>query len=244
MAICTMAKRSIAQVAKQQLVDLWKDFRVNLRQINREVRLPDSNVIAILDKADDYATFDLGPIVLYLPEKASSRKNSKVYAVIGGQLKLGRDAGCNDSLRTQSYATKIGYFREREGCLKHIFGAHYDHDLTIAHPVFHAQISTQAELADVVFNKFSFINSLCEDGDKVVGMLGNVRVPTSQMDFFAVLLQVFSDHLVNESSPALAKEFYKKLYENCRSFSSYCDHAGLTESIENNCFRAPYWYEH
>ena len=240
-----MPQFSIASKAKKELNISWGFIKGNLRRIDRTVPLRHQEDIVVLKESNDKtATFKFGPLVLHLPEKPSLNSRAKVYVVIKGNLTL-EHSGRSDLLRTRHYQTQIGYFREQQGYLNHIFGAHYDLDPKLAHPIFHAQISTQANFADNVSENFTNIQGLHEDGDRVNGLLGNVRVPTSQMDFFAVLLQVISDHLVNEKSSPNAKELYLKLCKNCRPFASFgLNHKGLNESREAQCFRSTYWYDH
>lgn len=240
-----MPQMTIASKAKRALNTSWVKLRGNLRKINQTVPYrPQEGIVVPIESNDETATFKFGPLVLHLPEKPSTNSSSKVYVVIKGNLTL-EQSGSSDLLRTRHYQTQIGYFREQQGHLKHIFGAHYDLDPNFAHPIFHAQISTQADFATDVSESFTNIKGLHHEGDRVKGLLGNVRVPTSQMDFFSVLLQVISDHLINEKSPTNAKESYLELCKNCRPFASFgLNHNGLSESRDAKCFRSSYWYEH
>ena len=240
-----MAQRSIASMAEKALNISWEKIKGNLRRLDQRIPLrPKSGVIVLKESTKNSANFKFGPIVLLLPEKPSKNRETKVFVVIEGDLTLEQVAG-SGILRTQSYQTHIGYFREKEDCLNHVFGAHYDFDTNFAHPVFHVQISTQASFETTISQNFSYVQELKKCEDKVRGLLGNVRVPTAQMDFFAVLLQVVSDHLINETTPENVQELFKDLCENCRPFASYgLKHDGLKNSIKDKCLRSSYWYEH
>ena len=242
-----MPQRPIAPSAQRSLREAWQRVYGSLRKINQDVLLKPtspSDVIRLLDSSRDQAKFVLGPIVLFLPYKLSARSNEKVYAVIEGSLTLER-SDREEFPRTSHYATHIAYFKPQDNKLIHVFGAHYDFDPRIAHPVFHVQISSHAKYAESVAQKIHSIVGLADDGDKVRGLMGNIRVPTAQMDFFAVFLQVCSDHLVNEKSTSEDRSHYKQIRELSWPFLSYGpSHTGLCESNKNRCFRSQYWYGH
>lgn len=240
-----MPQMTIASKANRKLNTSWVNIRGNLRKIDRTVPYrPQEGIVILEESSDETATFKFGPLVLHLPEKPFTNSKAKLYVVIKGNLTLEHSGG-SDLLRTRHYQTQIGYFREKEGHLNHVFGAHYDLDPRFAHPVFHAQISPQTDFAMDVSKRFNSIHGLRQDGDWINGLLRNVRVPTSQMDFFAVLLQVISDHLINEESPQSARDVYLELCKNCRPFASFGhNHIGLKKSIDAKCFGSSYWYDH
>ena len=242
-----MTKRSIALTAKRMLSTAWSEIHGHLRKINKNIPLrpkSPSEVVSLKTKTTDTATFDLGPIVFFLPYKAAGKSTARIYAVIAGELTL-EDVPEYTRLRTKCYGTRIAYFQPQNRFLRHVFGAHYDFDPRLGHPVFHAQITSHPDYAKIVASQFSNAPGLNGLEDRVKDVFRSVRMPTAQMDFFAVILQVCSDHLINEHTSETIQEHYRNMRTACHPFASYgLGHNGLQTSISDQCFRSVHWYDH
>ena len=85
---------------------------------------------------------------------------------------------------TSSFATNIGYFRETDDKIEHVYGAHFDFDpKLVAHPVFQSHIASHMGLFEVVRRHHLNVMELQPDADLMARVLGNIRLPTAQMDF-------------------------------------------------------------
>jgi len=185
--------------------------------------------------------FEVAPIVLRIPEKPNGNKPN-LFVVVSGWISFEAALDDGGQLRTRSYNTKVAYFRAEHSNLWHVYGTHYDLDpLRIGHPVFHAQMSPALEMADSIKTHHP---GDWAGFDKGVGnLLRHVRVPTAQMDVFAVLLQIASDHLVNSESSEDVKTQYYHLRTIVEAFLGAAeDQAGLQRSIQLKCHRSPHWY--
>lgn len=235
--------------ANRLLTQSLQDVLANMRRINQNVSHKPTDIHALIThvgNADDTVSFELGPIVLNIPQKAKAGLPTDFFVVLKGSLILEQEQGTND-FRTVSYATNIGYFQNKKGDLIHTFGAHYDFDRSFAHPLFHVQMSTHAKYSEHITNNYQSINALSSGADRLEGITRNVRFPTAQMDFFAVLLQICSDHLVNVKSQDDTTQLnaYKNLIMSCSKFRSFFqNHPGLQQSSNTNCHRSQHWYEH
>lgn len=77
--------------------------------------------------------------------------------------------------------------------------------------------------------------------DHVEGIFKTVRIPTAQMDLFALLMQLAADHLMSERSSQEDRNTFKELGDSNRKMKG----AGyLWPSLEQapKCMRAVHWY--
>jgi hypothetical protein len=78
--------------------------------------------------------------------------------------------------------------------------------------------------------------------DCLKNVLPNVRIPTAQMDAFAVFLQLFSDHFVNAKSDKKALGAYWKSIKICSFFEGACSAACLQQAFIQQSLRSQHWY--
>lgn len=233
--------------AMQVVSNAWLAVSAQIRRLDSRVTIKpkmSADIFVIDDKVQDGIHFEIKPIVLRVPQKISSKRSGCLYIVIKGKIVFALEQK-NGRFTTSSFATNIGYFRETNDKIQHVYGAHFDFSPSmVAHPVFHSQIATHVDLFQVVREQHHNVMELDTEADLMSRVLGNVRLPTAQMDFFAVLLQVCSDHLINEMSESSKHFGYEKLREASSFFFGYGVHAGLRNSSNDNCYRSPYWYDH
>lgn len=238
--------------ARQEVSRAWQRVHAAMRHLDPSVTVKPStfgDIFVIDDDTTDGVRFEIKPVVLSVPQKIATNKSSvRLFVVINGNIKFELEKN-KDQFVTSSFGTNIGYFRIAEDKIEHVYGAHFDFDPSlVAHPVFHSQLKSHADLFEEIQKHHSNFVDRDLGEDCMRGVLVNVRLPTAQMDFFGVLLQVCSDHLINDTSgkPEKAKRsHYENLRRYCSFFRSYgATHTGLQASIEARCYRSPYWYDH
>lgn len=117
-----------------------------------------------------------------------------LFVVLSGRMDL--DLSQSHPFQSVCFGTEVAYFRysEKKQELNHVLGVHYDFDSTSRnHPVFHAQFGDFSDKADVVEQHFRLGASVVSQSKFLIR---NVRIPTAQLDFFAVVLQLAADHLL------------------------------------------------
>ena len=234
--------------AKNKVSAAWLAVCAGMRALDSRVTIKPrtaTEIFVIDDEVKDGIHFDIRPIVLTVPPKIASKSNRCLYVVIKGTIVF-EPTQRDGQFKTSSFATNIGYFRETQNTCEHVYGAHFDFTPgSVAHPVFHSQMATHADLFQKVQEHHHNVMELQLDADRMERVLGNVRLPTAQMDFFAVLLQVCSDHLINETSRNTKHSEYEKLIEASSFFRGYGrGHPGLQKSADTQCHRSPHWYHH
>lgn len=226
----------------------WTSVLGKLRQLDPTVQVKPKNATDIF-KIDEgiveSVRINVSPVIFQVPQKAGTSREATTYVVVRGTIDFGQESR-DGRLSTTHFATNVGYFREEEGGLKHVYGAHYDlDDSLIAHPVFHSQLSTHAHFIDLIKAEYRAKADSDLTDDLMKNIPGTFRVPTAQMDFFSVVLQICSDHLVNEKSTKKDKSHYKQVVKICEFFVGCgSDHLGLSTARELLCTRSPHWYTH
>jgi hypothetical protein len=223
------------------LTEKWAELQTDLQRLSQgaQARPIDGYRIFHPDgTSGQEAKFKLSPMVFNLPER-SQQKDVKLFVVAEGCLTLSLNA---DVLSTRGFATRVAYFRKAgPNRLSHVYGAHYDYsENDFAHPAFHGQLRSFTALGDNVGKHFggSF------DIEDCLGTpLQNVRVPTAQMDFFSLFVQLCADHLV---SPRCGPEA-QRAFDSVLSRSSFVQGAGarvpnLSNEQALKCYRAWHWY--
>lgn len=230
---------------RQRLVAQWEDLiGVVGNQSPGCMVSPDTGWESIVatDASDDtLAKFELNPVVLNVPERANHR-NAELYVVVRGWLQLFRaEFRDNDLLVTHSFSTESGYFLLRNNRLDHVYGAHYDAAYnSLGHPVFHAQMKGFPEFGQHVLDLFN-INKPVQNN--IVGILKNVRLPTAQMDFFSIVLQVFADHLLFQNSGEEERATFNGLLEKSLFLRGAATrYPRLTALQATSCYRSLHWY--
>ena len=190
---------------------------------------------------DDEVKFNILPIVLNVPERAT-RQDANLYVAITGWLSFIGPDFQTLPLKTKAFGTEVAYFRSKVGALEHVYGAHYDLDEGAAgHPVFHAQVSPKVSMVSSVNDRFG--KNFQNVADLVGGILGNVRMPSAQMDVFAVMLQICADHLIHAESPPNVIDAFHKMRAACEFFIGAAYRMPeLNQPPATQCYRSTHWY--
>lgn len=230
----------------QRLVNQWAEVNQALAQLSSTAQVkPDNgwNVFGLVAKApDNVVEFGFGPAVFNVPERAN-HVSADLFIVVEGCFGFRRDLfrADNDTLTTDSFKTRAGYFRLKGNSAEHIYGAHYDFALDeLGHPLFHAQMRSFVDMWAAVSEQYS-IDAMVTD--RVNGILQTVRVPTAQMDIFSFFLQLFADHLLFPHSGPEERAAFNSFREK----SSFIKGAGfqvarLATQAAWSCYRARHWY--
>ena len=228
--------------ARNLLVCQWANVLTQLERLSLpEARPIDGyQIFDLIDhpKVDGQIGFNIAPVTFKVPERAHGSPD--MYIVAQGRIYLDQ-AAIKESkkLKTVRFATEVGYFRMATGELNHVYGAHYDFSFNeIGHPVFHAQMKSYNERGQWVSDAFQLD---CESKDHMAHVLRTVRLPTAQMDFFALVLQICADHLMSKDSGVEQRE----AFENLRKVNHSIQGAGhlwgrLVDAP--SCMRSQHWY--
>lgn len=237
-----MGMNPVETTALKLLVDQWSNVKTQLDRLS----LPDARpadgygIFSLIghSKVDGQIRFNIAPVTFNVPERANAAAD--LYIIARGRIYLDQAAiKSRRALKTVSFATEVGYFRKSKDKLKHIYGAHYDFSLDeIGHPVFHAQMKSYNERGREVSEAFQLD---CDSDDLVKHVLRTVRLPTAQMDFFALVMQICADHLMSKDSG----DEERKAFADLRKVSHEIQGSGhlwakLAEAPA--CMRAPHWY--
>ena len=222
--------------------DVWTHVQAAMRRLsnNVQVRPKDANEIFKRMSGSGGFCFEVRPTVFHLPERAANPKPD-LYVVVSGEMAF--EAPTTAGVwRMSGFKTRIAYFRAGPGQLDHTCGLHYDLDASPAHPIFHVQFDSLSGMKIDV--EQAFRTRLAEGKDAMAGVIRNVRIPTAQMDFFSVVLQLCADHLVGSGSPKpVVSEFSKLRTYIAETMSGACAaHPGLVAGRAARCSRAPHWY--
>lgn len=185
---------------------------------------------------------DVRPVTFRLTEKPQNNK-ADLYVTVSGRICFSEAA--DGRLLTVHYKTQAGYFRQHPdeaSKLKHVFGVHYDFDGNIAHPIFHSQMAPMLQFKEAINRSFS--KDFRDIENCIDPILANVRIPTAQMDPFAVFLQLCSDHLINEKTERSSASHYTQAIAACDFFDGACvGLAGFNRALERRHIKSQHWYE-
>lgn len=240
-----MAYKLANATIQNELHTAWVGVLASLKRISTlsQVKPETASDIFREDRNASESKFDVGPIVFYLPEKAAHH-SADLYVAISGWITFGETVISGEKRRVAiRFGTQVGYFKVKSQTLVQVYGVHYDMDDSLpGHPVFHAQMSTQAHLGDAVRNHF---NLNYEDGtDRTQGLLGNVRTPTAQMDAFSVFTQLAADHLTSVEVGPTVRDAFNDLRRACSYFvGAGAELAYLNSLPATHCYRSTHWYE-
>ena len=237
-------KREVWRV-RQKVWETWDKSILSLEKLNGYLSvLPrsaeDIFVNACID-ADGVVKFDIRPVFLSVTERRSNRSKN-IFVAMDGWLSLKMQNVGTVRLLTESFGTRVGYFRTKKHELHHVFGAHYDMVVGDAtHPVFHAQMKFHQKFADKLTQQHQF---LCKTIDHTDGIYRAIRIPTAQMDFFSVLLQVCADHLISGHSCSNDLAVFKEIKERCGILVGAAHKLRfLNSATASSCYRATHWYD-
>jgi hypothetical protein len=232
---------AVEDKALRSLVSQWDNVKMYLDKLQLPAARPEDGyrIFRLIEvpKVADQIGFDIGPVTFNVPERANQTPN--MFIVAKGRLYLDELAlRATKALKTVSFATEVGYFRKTANGLDHIYGAHYDFALDeIGHPVFHAQMKSYNDQASHVEQ----FQPDCLSEDHMKPILRTVRLPTAQMDFFALLLQICADHLMSKDSGEEERETFSKLREVSRKIQG-AGHLAANFIQAPPCMRSLHWY--
>lgn len=182
-------------------------------------------------------SFTINPVTFNVPERAGDTRLN-VYISVRGWINLDEKQVTNKTLCAVGFGTEAAYFRSKDGILNHVFGVHYDCSLDeVGHPTFHSQQRSYKDRDTEIITHFQLKSA---DEDPLKNILRNVRIPTAQMDFFALLVQICADHLIDQNSdPEQLKNFDKIR-------ASSAEVHGVTDLLQRlqvaKCTRGGHWY--
>jgi hypothetical protein len=233
------------QTILQTLVQQWEVVLEVQQRMNQSTFVKPNDgwsvFRAIPNPPPNILNFELAPVVFNLPERAY-HSGLDLYIVVEGHLSVFRDRYVNDGkLVTSGFSTEAGYFRERHGGLKHVYGAHYDFSRDeLGHPVFHAQMKSFCGLSSSVQSNYGITGEVI---DGISGIMKTVRLPTAQMDVFSFFVQLCADHLLwGQSGPEERAAFAKLLDKNAFLQGAGSQIERLGSMAAYSCYRASHWY--
>ena len=226
-----------------KLVEHWDGLMLDFFRLRStaQIRPIDGwSVFQPLGQSEGSIRFRLQPVVFNLPERASHLEMN-LFVVVQGRLSLGVDAFNGGVVTTHDFCTEVAYFRKTLSNLVHIYGAHYDFsENELGHPAFHGQVRDFSKLGGAINVQYG----IClPEMNRVEGLLKTVRVPTAQMDFFSLFLQLCADHLLYARSGPEEKGAFNELIRR----SHFCRGAvGRIPQLDNaeagKCLRSWHWY--
>lgn len=254
-----MTQKNLVQKRKKALKlagECWRKCHAQMRRLDPNINVKPSKAEDLFEidyKASDKVRLIIKPVVIWTLVKRAGSKKPRVYIVLSGAIDFDATT-ISERPVAEWFSTQIGYFCVSGRDVEHVCGAHYDFDPRTAHPVFHTQLTSQTEMWHSVTNHFDAMRGHSVSIDHMNSVMSNVRFPTAQMDFFSVLLQVCSDHMINETSAKLPDneqpgktnlDLYNEVCEAVNFFSGYGEHhRGLRAGRDASCARSPYWYSH
>lgn len=230
---------------RRALLEQWGILQHGLKELRYAAEIiPSDGQSVILHQNTSISEpirFSLEPSVFKLPERGHSGVLD-IYVVIKGLMEFDRARWSNENkLQTVKFSTRAAYFRHKKGNLEHIYGAHYDFSTDqVGHPAFHAQMNSFQELHEYVNSRFG---TSAPVRDYMSNVLRTVRVPSAQMDFFSLFLQLIADHLLHEESNELELEVFNNLIKrgmNLQGAGSLVP--SLSRPGASECYRSTHWY--
>jgi hypothetical protein len=227
----------------RELRDYWREFQAVLTQLRSTARIIPNNEWEVFTTPVNHAgvvEFTMNPVVFRVPLKANATSDDLII-VARGVLEIDETRFLTDrALCTKRFATQVAYFRLNDDLLTHFFGVHYDYaDNHIGHPVFHAQIGSQFNLAPYAGRA---VSQTVREVDGMAWTLQNIRIPIAQMDCFSLFLQIVADHLLWERSEEEHKVAFARLVQisNLQGAGYLCGR--MREPGVAACMRSRHWY--
>ncbi len=230
---------------RQKLVQQWADVVGTLERMSQGASvLPNdawNNIREAASSSDEIVKFELCPVVFNVPEHANHR-NIGLFVVAEGWIELSRADFRNGlGLVTHAFSTRSADFRQKEETLEHVYGAHYDVAFDeLGHPTFHSQLRSFVDFSAHILEQFNLNLDVI---NHLEGVLRNVRLPTAQMDFFSLILQIFADHLLMRNSGEEEKSAFNALLQkNVFLRGAAARSSRLTADVARSCYRSLHWY--
>jgi hypothetical protein len=238
------ADRTGSQI-QRALVRHWEEFDADVSRLNGSASIQPKDgyrVFEYLNTEGNSANFQLNPIVVNVPERATD-VTIDLFVVIKGRLSIDRaHFEADGKIRTLNFATQAAYFRVKGNALNHVYGAHYDFAANeVGHPVFHGQMRSFVEFSEVIKSQYGLEEA--DVNDLVSGILKTVRLPSAQMDVFSFLLQLVADHLLSGDSSDDDKTRFRELLERSKVIQGLGSQmVRLQVAPASFCYRAVHWY--
>ena len=178
-----MKNRARMSLLRSSIRTAWAQYTGSLGHISQGCNVTPANA------EDAFQLTDMGkvievtiqPIVFRLTKTANSPK-SQIFVTVQGKVAFSCESGV-DALLASDFKTQVGYFQVNGNSLDHVFGVHFDYDDTlVAHPVFHAQMTSCATDLTHVTSAYDVNYRL--RNDCMTGVDGRIRIPTAHMDAF------------------------------------------------------------
>lgn len=238
-----MAGPNLIPTIEGRVRSVWETFFAEIVKMGGDARPKQAADIFTAAPGDNGIEVTVKPVSFLLKEKASHTGKS-IFVTVAGTLIFSKESTRQD-LRAQGFATRVGYFREvGNKRLKHVYGVHYDYDDKLpAHPIYHCQMASMADHVQHINSSHNrMFNAIDDEDDLVKGLLGNVRIPTAQMDPFSVFLQLLGDHLVSEVNNDGRSAFVRAQNAVAAIRSRRDPNCRLDAVVSNQCFRSNHWY--
>ncbi len=232
--------------ALKRVTTEWTNLTASIGRMYQSAAIRPTNPNDIFQSVEDNtaapndATFTIKPIVFNLPELPGGSPN--LFIALKGWLSFSDVQPGPGPMKTKSFGTEMGYFRRRNSRLEHVYGVHFDLDESRpGHPVFHAQVSSQLQLGGSVLAQYRLEDEIVNE---FAPKLGNIRIPSAQMDVFSTVVQICADHhfaLGGAGAPAKA-EFAKIRKANSFFLGAAHRMPFLNSLPASGCYRSAHWY--
>lgn len=214
----------------------------HLKALNQsvEVRPAIRQQIGLSEVDGTVYRFRLNPTVFRVLERPD-KNQPHLFIVVRGDVHLDL---AEPARRVTFFGTEVGYFLHAPGSgeLEGKFAAHYDFHEAINHPIFHAQLTgIDDQSRQLILDQFPI--EVTNYTDHTQGLFRQVRIPTAQMDFLAVLAQIGADHLLHQDAGPSQIQAFASLRESCSEVPVALGGLGRFDTDHaDNCVRAPHWY--
>jgi len=232
---------------QKRLNESWTQLVSSIQKISSDcqVRPELASEVFIIETIEGKAIkVTINPVVFRLKEKANSER-AELLVSVNGALNFAVDHEADDAMACH-FKTEVGYFKiQGKGKdLDHIMGLHYDFDdQEPLHPVYHAQLTSNAHHVDDINAHYKQTYQLPTDRDHMLRVARRVRMPTAHMDPLAVFIQLLADHLLNKNSGQVELDAFAKARDAAMFFRSDMRQAQrMKHVVDNECFRGPRWY--
>ena len=226
----------------KRLSEIWRVVHAGVKRMHNgsDVRPADAGTIfRLAAEGDGEIACDVGPVVFKFPERATHGV-PRLYIAVSGRLVLQVFVGNDEPLRIMSFGTRVGYFRQKDRTLEHVYGVHYDcaHQ-QIGHPLFHAQMGPQGHFAG---NINGYFRQNWQLKDYITPVLRTVRSPSAEMDVFSVFVQICADHLMWEGSGTITTDAFAKIRDSCGLLGGVAEGLPDFQTTLPCRFRSARWY--
>lgn len=221
----------------------WSEVAATLAKISNvsAVRPEHGAQIFTYRLGDKMVRVDVKPVTFNVTLKPNSHRPD-LYVTFSGWMEF-HEKDADHDLRSLGFKTQVGYFTvASRNRLEHPLSLHYDYDRRlIAHPYYHGQLGSSTASVSAINNAFRTTYPPINGRPPA---LSHVRIPTAHMDAFSVLIQILSDHLIDENAGPDAVQAYTRAVKACSFFE--CDAADVPrfgKAFQKGSLRAHHWYD-